>query len=117
MNAQSLPSATLDALREITLPEPVSYAPQTIGWWLVFGVLAVMASAAQPASWWSSASGDRVEVLGSTVNIRESHTTQSPVLTTATQGDKLKVIERRNDWCRVQTPDGREGWIYSSLVQ
>ncbi len=40
MNAQSQASAALNALREITLPEPVSYAPQTVGWWLVFGVLA-----------------------------------------------------------------------------
>ena len=42
MDTQSQPSATLDALREITLPEPVSYAPQTVGWWVVFGVLAAV---------------------------------------------------------------------------
>ncbi len=40
MDARSQPSAALDALRGITLPEPISYAPQTVGWWLVFGVLA-----------------------------------------------------------------------------
>ena len=33
-----LPPA-LDGLREIRLPEPVSYAPQTVGWWVVLAVL------------------------------------------------------------------------------
>jgi hypothetical protein len=56
MLAQSQPIPTLDALREIALPDPVSYAPQTVGWWIVFGVLAVglgeMALAAC-LRWWS----------------------------------------------------------------
>ena len=40
MDTRSQPSAALDELREITLPDPVSYAPQTVGWWILFGVLA-----------------------------------------------------------------------------
>jgi hypothetical protein len=55
MPAQSQPTPTLDALREIALPDPVSYAPQTVGWWIVFGVLAVgLGALAVVASlrWW-----------------------------------------------------------------
>jgi hypothetical protein len=33
----------LEGLREIRLPEPVSYAPQTIGWWIVFALLLLIA--------------------------------------------------------------------------
>lgn len=85
---------------------------------LVLGLLAVMASAfAQPASWWSGARADRVEVLGATINIRTSDTTQSAVLATAHQGDRLTVLERRNNWYKVETRDGQEGWVYSSLVE
>jgi len=86
---------------------------------LVLGLLAVMASAfAQPASWWSGPGGsDRVQVLGSAVNIRASHTTQSDVLATAHRGDRLTILERRNNWYKVETRDGQEGWVYSSLVQ
>lgn len=55
MLAQSRPTPTLDALREITLPDPVSYWPQTVGWWIVFGVLAVGLGALATAAslrWW-----------------------------------------------------------------
>lgn len=31
--------AGLDGMREIRLPEPVRYAPQTVGWWILFAVL------------------------------------------------------------------------------
>jgi hypothetical protein len=55
MPAQSQPTPTLDTLREIALPDPVSYAPQTVGWWIVFGVLAVALGALTLAiglRWW-----------------------------------------------------------------
>jgi hypothetical protein len=85
---------------------------------LVFGLLALLASSvAQPTSWWSGAAPKRVEVLPSTVNIRTASTTQSAVLTTAHRGDKLVVIERRNDWYKINTKDGQEGWVYASLVR
>jgi hypothetical protein len=85
---------------------------------LVFGLLAVMASAvAQPSSLWSVATKSSVEVKGSTVNIRSSSTTRSSVVTTASQGDKLKVVERKGDWYKVKTSDGQTGWVYSSLVK
>ena len=29
-------------LRDIVLPDPVSWAPQTVGWWIVFGIAAVV---------------------------------------------------------------------------
>jgi hypothetical protein len=32
---------SIDQLKEIALPAPVSYAPQTWGWWVLFGLLVV----------------------------------------------------------------------------
>ena len=85
---------------------------------LVFGLLAVMANAvALPASWRSDGNGRSARVLGSTVNIRTSHTTQSAVLATAHHGDRLTIVERRGDWVRIQTKDGQEGWVYASLLE
>lgn len=85
---------------------------------LVFGVLVMVASSvAQPDALWPWANGTRVEVLGSTVNIRASSTTQSDVVATARRGEKLSVIERRNDWYQVETADGSTGWIHASLVR
>ncbi len=39
-NAENL---SLDMLRDIHVPDPISYAPQTVGWWVVFAVLALVA--------------------------------------------------------------------------
>jgi hypothetical protein len=85
---------------------------------LVFGLLALMASAvAQPGSFWTGPGKSTVEVRRSTINIRSSNTTQSSVIATAHQGDKLKVLERKDDWYRIKTSDGQTGWVYAPLVR
>jgi hypothetical protein len=42
MQEETLEAPTLDALRGLHLPEPVSNAPQTTAWWVLFAVLAVL---------------------------------------------------------------------------
>ncbi|UCC99545.1 MAG: DUF4381 domain-containing protein [Phycisphaerales bacterium] len=36
----------VQGIREIVLPDPVSYAPQTVGWWILLGVVGLL------LAWW-----------------------------------------------------------------
>ena len=39
MEEESLPLPTLGDLKGLAIPEPVSNAPQTLGWWILLGLL------------------------------------------------------------------------------
>jgi hypothetical protein len=85
---------------------------------LIIGLMVMMTGAtAIPLSDWSAFSTDRVEVIRPTANIRESATTDSRIVGTARQGDKLTVVERQGTWYQVKTKDGKTGWVYASLVK
>jgi hypothetical protein len=85
---------------------------------LVVGLILVMSGAATLSlPGWPDMSSNSVEVQRPVANIRESATTDSRVVTTASQGDKLKVIGRQGAWYNVKTTDGQTGWVYSSLVK
>jgi hypothetical protein len=43
MAAPEISSSALENLREIFLPGPVSWMPQTIGWYVVFGIVLLLA--------------------------------------------------------------------------
>ncbi len=84
---------------------------------LVVGLLVVMGSAFTPSLRGLTAGGaNTVTVVRPSANIRESNTTDSRIVATANQGDKLNLVEKRGDWYRIKTSDGTRGWIYSSLV-
>lgn len=84
---------------------------------LIVGLVIVMSGAiSSPQSGWSFSWAERVEVVQPLANIRESATTDSRVVTTANQGDKLKLVERQGSWYRVEK-NGQTGWIHSSLVK
>jgi len=87
---------------------------------LVVGLIIVISGAATLSlPVWSDAdaSFNSVEVQRPVANIRESATTDSRILTTASQGDKLEVIGRQGAWYNIKTTDGQTGWVYSSLVK
>lgn len=84
---------------------------------LIVGLVIMMSGAiSAPGPGWSFSFADRVEVVQPLANIRESATTDSDVVITATQGEKLKIVERQGSWYRVEK-NGRTGWIHSSLVK
>ncbi|MCH7548617.1 MAG: SH3 domain-containing protein [Candidatus Krumholzibacteriota bacterium] len=87
---------------------------------LIVGLIVMMSgAAAAPLSGWSMSmfSTNRVEVVRPVVNVRESATTDSRIVATANNGDKLTVIEKRGAWYNVKTSDGQTGWVHSSLVK
>lgn len=60
--------------------------------------------------------GSRVEVQASTVNIRQKPNTKSDVVAKVKKGEKLKVLQNKGTWYKVETASGEKGWVYSSLV-
>jgi len=44
VQAPQVPDPQLEGLIEITLPQPVSYRPETAGWFMLLGLLAVIAA-------------------------------------------------------------------------
>jgi hypothetical protein len=43
---------SIDQLKEMALPTPVSYAPQTWGWWMLLGLLVITASIIAAWRYW-----------------------------------------------------------------
>jgi N-acetylmuramoyl-L-alanine amidase len=56
-------------------------------------------------------------VQSSTVNIRQSATTNSKIITTVKRGDKLKVTDKTASWYKIKTKAGKTGWVHASLVK
>ncbi|MCM3473103.1 SH3 domain-containing protein [Brevibacillus borstelensis] len=50
------------------------------------------------------------------LNLRAESSTASAVLGTLKAGSTLTVLEKKEDWYRVQTPDGKIGWVAGWLV-
>ncbi|WP_342406158.1 SH3 domain-containing protein [Brevibacillus sp. FSL K6-2834] len=50
------------------------------------------------------------------LNLRAESNTASAVLGTLKAGSTLTVLEKKEDWYRVQTPDGKTGWVAGWLV-
>ena len=58
-----------------------------------------------------------VQVQASAVNIRQSATTSSKIVTTAKKGDKLKVTDKTESWYKIKTKAGTTGWVHADLVK
>ncbi len=61
--------------------------------------------------------GPTVQVQSATVNIRQSATTNSKIITTVKRGDKLKVTDKTKSWYKIKTQAGKTGWVHASLVK
>jgi hypothetical protein len=93
---------------------------------LVFGLVVVLSGASfDSAAFWpdfSFVTGASASPRGSVVvqsvsaNIRRAPSAESEIVTTARNGEKLKVLEKRDSWYRVRTGSGQAGWVYAPLV-
>jgi len=54
---------------------------------------------------------ERVAVTATRLNLRAEGTTASKVLHVLDNGEMLTVLARDNDWIRIQTDTGLEGWV------
>ncbi len=55
-------------------------------------------------------------VKAKVANIRKGPTTKSRIVGTAEYGDLVRTREKQRDWVRVQTSDGKAGWIARRLL-
>lgn len=55
-------------------------------------------------------------VTGGTVNVREEASTECAVLTQVSEGTKVSVLGRSEDWYKVQLSSGTVGWINATLI-
>jgi hypothetical protein len=93
---------------------------------LVFGLVLILSSASfDSVGFWpdfsivtgaSASSRGSVVVQSATANIRRAPGADSEIVTTVRQGERLKVLDRRDSWQRVRTDSGQTGWIHSRLV-
>ena len=49
-------------------------------------------------------------------NVREEPTTNSRIVLKVERGVPFKVLQRKDNWIRIEHADGETGWIYNSLV-
>jgi len=52
-----------------------------------------------------------------TANVRTGPGTNHPILTKINPGTQIKAMGQQGNWYQVTLPDGRIGWIYTTLVQ
>lgn len=64
----------------------------------------------------SAAAGEIAVVKVDVANIRSGPSTDSNVLAQAGQDERLSVLEKSGDWCRVQAGNGIAGWVAGWLV-
>jgi len=77
----------------------------------------VQSSQPQQAQSASQSQADMVVVKAFKANIRKSPSTKSAIVTTAKQGAKFVVLERKGDWYHIQTESGVMGWVYKFLTR
>ena len=63
---------------------------------------------------WSQAQ-EFLSIKGNTVNLRAGPDTNHSVVTKLSKYDIVKTLEKRNDWAKVKTSDGKEGWMLEKL--
>jgi hypothetical protein len=63
------------------------------------------------------AAADEVRVRATVANVRANGAAQAPVVFRVKAGETLKLVETAGDWIRIETADGRRGWIAKSLVE
>lgn len=51
------------------------------------------------------------------LNLRTGAGSQYRILGVVQTGDRLQILDRREDWTKVRAPDGREGWIPAGYLE
>ncbi|MBN1351283.1 hypothetical protein JXJ21_17830 [candidate division KSB1 bacterium] len=59
----------------------------------------------------------RAKVINPAAPVHESNLPESAILLQSRINDEFPILEKRDDWYRIQLPDDRQGWIQESQVQ
>jgi uncharacterized protein YgiM (DUF1202 family) len=60
---------------------------------------------------------DTVTVKRKLVEIREGTASYYPVVASASEGETLKVLEKKGRWLKVQTSGGASGWVFETSLE
>lgn len=60
--------------------------------------------------------GEVAVVQSDVINVRDGPGTNTNLVTQVRLAERLPVLEKSGDWCRVQLSDGRTGWLAGWLV-
>jgi len=60
---------------------------------------------------------DQLEVVYEVVRVRAQPTTESDSKARAVMGQRFHILEKVNDWYRVQIPNETEGWVREDMVK
>src|SRR5689334_11525663 len=84
---------------------------------IFFALLAliILTGGKQPAP--PPAQSETLSVLPLRLRLRTQPTATAPVVTTATSGEKLLVLEDRGAWVRVQDDEGLAGWAERNALE
>lgn len=64
-----------------------------------------------------SAQSETLTVVPPRIRLRTEPNAKAAVVVTATAGEKLVMLEERQEWARVQDPDGLTGWAERALLE
>jgi uncharacterized protein YgiM (DUF1202 family) len=65
----------------------------------------------------ASTPSETLSVLPMRIRLRTEPTAKAPVVATATNGEKLIVLDDRGAWVRVQDEDGIAGWAERNSLE
>lgn len=108
----------------MTEPAPAEHKKKTAGTMIVifmaiifFGILGVLLSFSRRGSDTATIRDESLFVVPVRLRIRTQPTAKAPVLTHATRGQKLRLLEDQGAWVRVATADGAIGWAERSALE
>lgn len=84
---------------------------------LFFGLLGliVLRKESRPAA--GTVTHETLTVLPGRIRVRTEPNARAPVVTTATNGERLTMVEDRGAWVRVQTSEGLTGWAERAYLE
>lgn len=65
----------------------------------------------------SSLVGQQAEIIGDNVMIRTGAGTGNSALTSLNKGDRVVILDTKDNWYQVKLDDGRIGWVVNYLVK